>query len=244
MAASPDGFPYGPSGPCEASFDRREFSPSPDQRSDQTRPRRCVRAPSPRDWDYPPETVQTDLLAFSMIFTQLWSVLGKEGEFGSFYDNKRPALGEFECIVTHCSDRSMLPEQCGFWNQNKCGDFVPLSPADEPGMRELCRTLRNGFGHFNFRYDNRTPHDFFNRLGLRRPPVVLKPDVAYNYRVFIWDHWSKTTFGDPDTDSRLVGTHFAPLRYHLFVFLARFFCEPGEEPYDDIIYSGQKVPCP
>jgi hypothetical protein len=36
--------PYGPSGSSE---------PSPGRGSDQTRPRRCVHAPSPRDWDYP-----------------------------------------------------------------------------------------------------------------------------------------------------------------------------------------------
>ena len=184
-----------------------------------------------------------------MIFTQLWSGIGDKDRFGCFYEKKRPAFGELERIVTHCNDPSRWPEQCGFWNQDDRGDFVPLSAADEHGMRELCRTLRNGFGHFNFRYVNRAPEVYFERLGLRRPLVVQKPEILRNYRVFVWDHivWDhkrKKTFGDPDTDSRLVGTHFAPLRYHLFMFLARFFCQPGEEPYDDLIDLGQKVPCP
>jgi hypothetical protein len=119
-------------------------------------------------------------------------------------------------------------------------------------MRQLYRTLRNGFSHFNFRFVDWTPIQYFARLGLGIPDVVIMQDQIHNYRVFICD-WAggtkdpadctkrkKAIFGEPRTDSRLVGTHFGPLRYHLFLFLARFFWEPGRELYDDVV-TGVKV---
>jgi len=69
--------------------------------------------------------------------------------------------------------------------------------------------------------------------------VVAKPDLAHNYKVFVCD-WKlkKGNFGDPNTDSRLVGTHFPHLRYHLFRFLALFFSDSDRKPSYDIILRG------
>jgi len=112
--------------------------------------------------------------------------------------------------------------------------------ANADDMKALCKTLRDGFGHFRYRYADRTPTEYFRRMGLPLPTtVVAKPDLAHNYKVFVCD-WKlkKGNFGDPNTDSRLVGTHFPHLRYHLFRFLALFFSDSDRKPSYDIILRG------
>src|SRR5947208_2236268 len=116
---------------------------------------------------------------------------------------------------------------------------MPISGAQ--GVRLLCRTLRNGFAHFNFRYINVAPSLYFPQMNLALPAHIPQPDVAKNYRIFICD-WNKHRGGflDPDSDTRIIETHFAHLRYHLFMFLARFFTKPDREPYRDIL-TGQPI---
>jgi hypothetical protein len=64
------------------------------------------------------------------------------------------------------------------------------------------------------------------------------PTVKYYY---ICDrNKQRGGFMDPNSDTRIIETHFAHLRYHLFMFLARFFSEPDHEPYQDIL-TGQSI---
>jgi hypothetical protein len=68
----------------------------------------------------------------------------------------------------------------------------------------------------------------------------VEPTLAKNYRAFICD-WKRKAFGDAGSDSRMIGIHLAHFRYHLFRYLARFFSEPGREPYIDIVIGGQVI---
>jgi hypothetical protein len=125
----------------------------------------------------------------------------------------------------------------GFWVQDKKSqNLVTASPSTEKLMYTLCRTLRNGFDHFNFRYLNVTPREYFNKLALPLPGTIIDPDLAANYRIFICDWKSdRAEFMEPTSDTRVIGTQFARLRYSLFRFLADFFSEPGRTPYRDIL---------
>jgi hypothetical protein len=205
--------------------------------------RRLVPIETPKSWHYPEDTVQTDMMIFSTVFTRLWSALADRAEFARSYAGKKRAFDELAYVVTpNKSDPHRLAGQDGFWNQNAAGAFLPLPPTDEAGMYELGRTLRNGFNHFNFRFVDKTPEKYFRDMGLPLPSVIVEPTRNHNYRVFVcdWNTLTKGSFGDPGTNSRLVGTHFTHLRYHMFMFLARFLSEPGKPPYTDIL-TGQLV---
>lgn len=197
--------------------------------------------PNPDEgFTYPQPTAQTDMAAFSVVFTCLWRILQRREYFSLYYADKPIAFEEIRRIVTPLvGEFSRYTTYAGFWGQNDSGTFIPVPPNNEASIMEVCRTLRNGFGHFNFRYTDVAPNEYFMRLNLTPPPVIPDPNVPSNYRVFICDWQSQRgmQFGDNDSDSRIVATHFAHLRYHLFLFLARFFSEPGVPPYKDILNS-------
>lgn len=216
---------------------------------DATRIPEFVRSfPSPGSelFTYPQRTIQTDMAAFSVVFTCLWRVLHCEEYFSFYYTEKAKAFEDIGRIVTpNDNDPMRLTAHAGFWRKDNSEPFVRVPLNDERSVYEVCRTLRNGFGHFNFRYTDVAPDVYFRRLTLTLPSDIPDPSVPNNYRVFICDwrnHWRgrQFQFGDIDSNSRIAATHFAHLRYHLFLFLARFFSEPGTRPYKDIL-TGEDV---
>jgi hypothetical protein len=184
-------------------------------------------------FEYPQDTIQTDCVAFAHIFSCVWQAI--KSEFEDNYARKLNSFAKLVTIVTPGADTDA--PYAGFWVQDKKGgNLVSVSPSTKDSVRELCRTLRNGFDHFNFRYINVTPRDYFQRLGLTLPGIVINPDLASNYRIFIcdWDS-NRAGFMEPTSDTRVIGTQFARLRYSLFRFLVDFFTEPGRTPYRDIL---------
>lgn len=190
-------------------------------------------------YEYPEATVQADCAAFAMVFTCLWRAIGSSQVFQSYYALKPLAFNELANMVT--PDAYSGTTSGGFWVQQGV-NLVPTSPRTETDMRKLCRTLRNGFCHFNFRYINVAPRNYFQQLGLPLPGIIFAPDVVDNYRVYICD-WKnhKRGFMDPGSDTRIIETQFARLRYHLFRFLALFFTEPEKPPYKDILTLNRLV---
>jgi hypothetical protein len=167
----------------------------------------------------------------------LWGALKTETTFGYYYAAKTAAFSELVRIITpNEPDPQGFTAHARFWKMNV---HMPICGAK--GVRLLCRTLRNGFAHFNFRYIDVAPLRYFPQMNLALPAHIPEPDVANNYRIFICD-WNKQRgdFMDPDSDTRIIETHFAHLRYHLFMFLARLFTEPDREPYRDIL-TGQPI---
>jgi hypothetical protein len=181
---------------------------------------------------YPETTCQVDAAAFAGAFNCLWRALETRTTFNYYYTAKTAAFAELVRIVTpNKADPCGFTAHARFWTM---GVQMPIEGAK--GVRLLCRTLRNGFAHFNFRYINVAPSRYFLQMNLALPTHIPQPDVANNYRIFICD-WNKDRAGfmDPESDTRIIETHFAHLRYHLFMFLARFFTEPDREPYRDIL---------
>jgi hypothetical protein len=184
-------------------------------------------------YNYPEGTVQADCGAFAGIFTCLWTAIKDRQKFTTYRASKPSAFGDLVSIVT--PDANSGASYAEFWAQ-KCGNLVRTRPETDADMHELCRTLRNGFCHFNFRYTNVAPRDYFRQLDLPLPGIIKDPDIADNFRIYILDWDTKNGgFLDHKSDTRIIETHFAPLRYHLFCFLARFFTKPGSPPYIDIL---------
>jgi hypothetical protein len=190
------------------------------------------------DYLYPEATLQADMGAFSGVFTCLWRAFDGDGKthpiFTEFYNRKPHAFRELAGIV----DPQPWNPRAGFWEwDDTASTFVLRAVADVDGIWQLCRTLRHGFAHFNVRWTNVKPTEYFARLGVPLPPAkVFEVDEAENYRVFICNWLPKHEFMALRAESRIIATHFAHLRYQLFMFLARIFPEDGEAPYEDIIY--------
>jgi hypothetical protein len=180
---------------------------------------------------YPKDTIQADVAAFAGSFIYVWRAIENCPTFDQYYAAKPLAFKELARIVTpNDQDAQGFTSHARFWKY-----ATPTPVTDRDGMRSLCRTLRNGLAHFNFRYVDVAPSEYFPRMGLTLPPYVLQPDIAGHYRIFICDWKKSKTFMDPKSDTRIIETHFAHFRYHLFMFLARLFSAPGHELYEDIL---------
>jgi len=154
-----------------------------------------------------------------------------QATFDRYYEAKPLAFADLARNVTpNEPDVRGFTTHARFWN---AATQVPVT--DKEGMRSLCRTLRNGLAHFNFRYVNVAPSEYFSRMGLPLPGHLPQPNEAQHYRIFICDWNPKYSFMDPRSDTRIIETHFAHFRYHLFMFLARLFSTPEHEPYEDIL---------
>jgi hypothetical protein len=113
----------------------------------------------------------------------------------------------------------------------------------------LLKTLRDGFGHFNYRLHDLSPDVYFKDIGLPLAPALAVPDrephKRDNYRVFICD-WragkqGTKRFLTEGSDTRIAETNFAHLRYHLYCFLARFFMHHCGGDYVDILRPDERL---
>ncbi len=182
---------------------------------------------------YPQDTVQTDCVVFSHIFSCIWQAIGSPQVFPTYYALKPKAFTNLATMVTPGADTGI--SFAGFWVQKEA-NLVSTSARTESNMRKLCRTLRNGFGHFNFRYINVAPQEYFQKLALPLPGTIISPNLASNYRIFICDWESgRGEFMQLNSDTRIIETQFAHLRYLMFLFIAYFLSEPGRPPYKDIL---------
>lgn len=181
---------------------------------------------------YPEDTIQADAGAFAGIFTCVWRAMEDKQAFKLYYKANPLAFGSLAQIVTpNPDDAQGFTRYARFWQHDKA---TPV--ADESGMRSLCRTLRNGLAHFNFRYVDVAPCEYFPKIGLALPPHIPQPDIAGHYRIFICDWNSKKgSFMDSGSDTRMIETHFAHFRYHLFMFLARLCSASDHSIYEDVL---------
>jgi hypothetical protein len=188
---------------------------------------------------YPEALLQVDTGAFAGVFTCLWRALEVQAAFDYFYSASPIAFQELTRIVTPNAGPDGLTECARFWVHDQ---IQQVTTADD--SRKLCRTLRNGFAHFNFRYIHVAPTEYFARLNLVQPSHIPDPLLPMNYRLFICD-WrnQRGRFMDQGSDTRIIETHFAHLRYHLFRFLACFFLGQGATQYSDIL-TGDPITLP
>lgn len=174
---------------------------------------------------YPQGTLEMDMLVFAAVFTSVWQGMGTEKLFSQHYASKPRAFEEMVNIAT--PEAEFHPYTC-FWEQDG-SDLKKVDVATEAGARSLCRTLRNGFNHFNYRYVDKNPDAYFSKLGVATPSGIRDPQTAVNYRIFICDHQTKDKKNKPlklmdsGSNTRILETGFAHIRFHLYAFLEQFF---------------------
>lgn len=180
------------------------------------------------NYTYPPYETEQDLMVFATIYTCVWEAIKED--FPRYYNDpaKAPAFKELEHVVEANND---FPFK-GIWIQD--GDALqhgnplrPLAVDNMDGMLALCRTLRNGFNHFNYRWVNEPPDVYFGKLNIPTPHVIQQPQHRQNYRTFLCD-WSTSRrnprqFLDRDSNSRVLETSCGIFRQHLHEFLGLFF---------------------
>jgi hypothetical protein len=195
--------------------------------------RKMVRAvPEGTYFRYPPLENQQDMMVFAAIFTNVWQAIQKD--FKPYYDGKPRAFDELKKLAIPNSGS----QHNAFWKQDGA-TLKPFPVSSEEGVRTLCRTLRNGFNHFNYRYVDLTPDEYFARLTVPTPSGLLHASTRSNYRIFICDHGAGTPANplklmDLGSKSRVLETGFAHLRFHLYEFLSHFFEATGGRKYTQL----------
>lgn len=193
---------------------------------------------------YPEDTIVSDMLAFSKVFISLWAAL--EGGARPWYELDPDVFTNLEFVVKPHPGPDDT-RYVRFWMSSKPGDVEEASVAGPGNMIALGKTLRDGFGHFHYRWANLTPRQYFADLELTLPPALEAADRGpdtrgtHDYRIFILD-WGRGGYLSGD-GTRILETTFAHLRYHLACFLGRFFMRhAGAAPYTDILTQQKLTP--
>jgi hypothetical protein len=201
---------------------------------------------------YPPGANELDMIALATVFSNVWQAIGNDKDFKTHYQGKPDAFRHLQCITepdTNRKPKSWHPYNA-FWRQDPSAPakLVPIEVTKEEGMHALGRTLRNGFNHFNYRWVNDKPTQYFKRLAKPMPAALRDHTTDYNYRIFIIDHWTwnrklkkAVMFMDPDSDTRILETHFGHIRFHLYYFLDLFFQAEGAPPALELLGLGKGV---
>lgn len=163
-----------------------------------------------KDHRYPEKTVEMDLHVFSGLFCQLWETR---------YKNRQAAHHSFKALFEMKDSPLRTLIGCIWAGSFFCNSRLYIKEevlADEDLAYEFCRTLRNGFNHFNFSYCNKSTQDYFNEIGITKPTEF--PDkFADNYRVYIYDHTGNWL--DQHSNSRAIEVQYHELRYSMHLFL-------------------------
>lgn len=192
---------------------------------------RCIGDKAP--YTYPEGIAQTDMMVFAAVFTNLWDPIKgdkKKGhpEFDSEYGANPEAFSHLHQLE---AGKDEYAPYNAFYQQ--VDDRVePLLLSDGDAIHTLCRTLRNGFNHFNYRYVDLCPDDYFKKLGTTTPTGIPDPTVpSQGHRIFICDHGTKKPLMGKGSDTRILDVGFAHLQKHLYAFLAKFFAAQGGRPF-------------
>ena len=164
-----------------------------------------------KDYSYPEETVEMDLHVFFGLFCQLWETRYKHRQANH---HSFKALFEMKDSPLRTLIGCLWAEGSFFCNERLYSKDDVLGSEDL--AYEFCRTLRNGFNHFNFLYCNVSTQDYFNEIGITKP-TAFKDKIANNYRVYIYD--CAGIWLAQDSNSRAIEVQYHELRYSMHLFL-------------------------
>jgi hypothetical protein len=174
---------------------------------------------------YPDDSVMSDLTILAALF----------GETYQAFD-ERSALSQFAAAL---AGEAILQENFrriveGDSGQGPDGSFWIFSPrgtgrvsTDEAvsvHLEQLLRTLRNGFLHFHWRYDNLSALDYWNAQHWSTDGAAPEFDLTNrpqkNYMAYVADaaKWEPSRFWHLK-NLRILVTPYSVLRYHLHLVL-------------------------
>jgi hypothetical protein len=173
---------------------------------------------SPGVFTYPDNSVISDLTILWSIYSETYQIIRDSGERMSAFIARDPSLLNEIRVIINSGE---------YWETNGTPpslEQIPLAEAAANHVDEICRTLRNGYAHFRWRYDDLNARDYWlaQGWGMISSPAGfnLAARPAKNYRAYIVDtpKWSAAGFWQMP-DLRIIVTGFGDLRYCLHRFL-------------------------
>jgi hypothetical protein len=181
---------------------------------------RAVPDPLGQPWFvYPNQSMIPDITFLWSLFSDVYQVLGGSAQLARFVKADADLKSDFYRIIEGSSPSD--PDG-SFWHFPR--GQVPLHEATDAELEYVLKTLRNGFAHSHWLYENLSAFDYWTRLGWQTagspPSFDLRNRPQKNYMTYIADarHWKPESFWSMN-DLRIVVTPSHVLRYHLHLFL-------------------------
>ncbi len=184
----------------------------------------CIRAISHCDdgvqlklFTYPNESMISDIVALWSLFTEVYEAFKTDKVCLKAFFAANPLL---QCQFLRIIDGGE------YWKTDDGKLKVVLSNALPCELDGIGKTLRNGFAHFHWRYDDLSAMDYWNRQNWdtnsqKAADFRLESRPSNNYTAYIADAaqpWNSTNFWDMK-DLRIIVTNFVTLRDNLHRFL-------------------------
>jgi hypothetical protein len=172
-------------------------------------------------WIYSNESMISDLTVLWALFCETYEVIVKEhGVALALFLAADPRLeAEFARIFNEGGEYWESPGGPGSLQRVAQANALPGRLAD------ICRTLRNGYAHFHWLYEDLSAVDYWTRQGWdTAAPVAafgLAGRLANNYTAYIADArppWNHAQFWNMN-DLRIFVTPYTTLRFSLHLFL-------------------------
>ena len=180
----------------------------------------------PHDWFiYPEKSVMSDLTILASLIggiDQAFKDYSARSDFAAALAGDANLREDFRHIV----EGEPGPGANGsFWITGSCGlERVSTDDAIQHHLETLLRTLRNGFAHFHWRYDNLSAWDYWRAQNWSTQGAPAAFDLnnrpPNNYMAYIADgfRWDPNCFWNL-TDLRILATPIPYLRYFLHLNL-------------------------
>jgi hypothetical protein len=184
--------------------------------------RRAVPDPNGQPWFvYPKEIMIPDLTFLWSVFADVHQILGGSAKMATFVHGDPFLTAQFRSIVEGDSEHGGCGE---FWHFP--GGRVPLQGATGQELAQVLRTLRNGFAHSHWLFDDLSAIDYWNALewetGSAPPEFNIERRPRKNYTIYIADGCDfrpDTFWRGRDRDLRILVTSAHLLWYDLHRFL-------------------------
>lgn len=184
----------------------------------------CQRSyPDGKNFRYSDASMISDLTVLWSLFNDLYEAVHGPARLASIIVRDPYLQSQLFRIV----EGAAPDDQDGsFWiyQTNGIGQ-VPLQAAMQPAnLSQILRTMRNGFAHFNWHYDDLSALDYWQAQGWsvanHEPAFQLLNRGKRNYMAYIADAkpWKPERFWQM-TNLRILVTHYGVLRYHLHLLL-------------------------
>lgn len=173
-------------------------------------------------YDYSNESLTSDLTILWAVFASVYQIAGDSDELAKLVKDDEYLISHFKRILEgDLGDLAVRPGAC-FWRVSS-GEVL-LQDALNGRLSDVLRTLRNGFAHSHWLYNNLTAFDYWKLQGWStdnaHPSFDLTNRLANNYMLYIADAntWRPEKFWAM-SNLRIIVTPATILRYHLHLFL-------------------------
>jgi hypothetical protein len=175
---------------------------------------------------YPEDSILSDLTVLAALFAETYEAFSSNArsQFAGALAGDNDLREDFRRIVQ--GDRGKNESDGSFWMFESTSGTgrVPTADVVSVHLETLLRTLRNGFQHFHWRYDDLSALDYWSAQHWSTAGADTAFDLGNrpqnNYMAYIADgfRWNARRFWQL-SDLRILVTPYTVLRYHLHLSL-------------------------